>query len=332
MNEIYKILDKNYIKRVFEKKKDFYFPSLKDKKIIDLQIKKDSPAWAENSCLARYKIIFSDSTHKIIRGASHVDGSKKRSFKILNALYQRSLMGNFFKIPKPLDYLEKTKTLLYEETEGMSLSLLLEKRKPELIENIFEKIAQFLFSLHSIEVTKSRAKMFSLRDYGKIFWQIKKILPEFSQLILPLKKIAFLEKLKKPSTFLHGDFYPSNIIIDEDKIALIDFDKAGRGSFFVDLLSFIYWFDLPKIQSLKLSLREIEKIKGVFLKNYCQLARLDFLKTKKELEKFKLKIFLDCLHHVTILAYYGWEKIDKNLKREFKESLEFLLRKIKDCL
>lgn len=330
MKEIFKILEKEYIKKIFEKKKDFYFPDFKKQKIVDLLIKKESPDWAKNSCLAEYKILFSDGRFKFVRATAHINGSKKRSFEIMKYLYQKSLSGNFFQIPRPLDYLEKTKTLLYEKVEGVPLSILLETKKQKLNELMFGKLAEFLFLLHSIKGIKYRVKTFGKEDYKLIFWQIKKILPEFSKLIPSLKKIAFLEKLKKPIAFLHGDFYPSNIIFGE-KISLIDFDKSGRGSPFLDLLAFIYWFELPKIKPLKLSFGEIEKIKEIFLEKYCYLSKINFFKAKKELEKFKIKIFLDCLHYVTILAYHGWEKVDKQLKEEFRESVKKILEKIKEC-
>lgn len=331
--EISKILEKNYVKKIFEKKKFFYFPSLKNEKIVDFQIKKESPDWAENSCRVRYKIIFSNSSFKIIRATAHIDGSKKRSFKIMKHLYQKTLDIDFFQIPRPLDYLEEAKACLYEEIEGTSLSFLFEKKRLKSINLIAEKLAQYLFLLHSTKEMTLKAKMFSQNEYQKIFWQIKKILPEFLNLIPRPQKITFLKELKRPSVFSHGDFYPSNIILDKkNRLALIDFDKAGRSHFFVDPLSFNYWFDLPKIQPLKLSFNEIEELKNKFLETYCRLSKLNFIKTKRELEKFKVKTFLDCLHHVTILAFHGWDKIDRKLKEEMRESIKTLLEKINSFL
>jgi hypothetical protein len=330
--KIFKILEKDYIKKFFEKKRGLYFPSLKNKKIVDIQIKKESPDWAENSCLAKYKIFFSNSNSKTIRGTSHIDGSRERSFKILKFLYQKNPQPDLFEIPRPLDYLKETKTLLYEEVEGTPLSLLLEKERTKSIEKIFEKTAYFLSFLHSIKGIRGKAKFLTLKDYRKTFWQIKKIFPEFSSLIPPLKKISFLESLKKPSDFLHGDFYPSNVIVNENKIGIIDFDKSGRGHFFADLSSFVYWFDLPKIKPIKFSEKEIKKFREIFLKIYCQKKNLDFLKTREKLEKFKVKTFLDCLHYVTILSYYGWKKIDKKLKGQFRGSTKNILKKIKNSL
>lgn len=333
MKKIFKILEQNYIKDIFEKKKEIYFPSLRNKKIIKIEIKKESPKWAKNSCLASYKIFFSNSNFKTIRGTAHIDGSKERSFKILKFLYQKNPQPDLFEIPKPLDYLRETKTLLYEEIEGISLSLLLEKKRTKSIEKIFEKISHFLFFLHSNKEIKKKVKSLTLKDYRKTFWQIKKIFPEFLFLIPPLKKISFLKELERPSDFLHGDFYPSNVIITKkNKIGVIDFDKSGRGHFFIDLSSFFYWFDLPKIKPLKFSEKEIEKLRELFLKSYCQKRNLDFLKIKEELEKVKVKTFLDCLHYVTILSYYGWKKIDQKLKEEFRESTKNILIKIKKSL
>lgn len=327
---IFKILEKPYVQRIFEKKKDLYFPSQQNKKIIDLKIKKESPDWIKKSCLTKYEITFSDLSKKVVRATATIDGSKKRTFRIMNFLYRLPWKERELQIARPLDYIDEVKTFFYEEVPGTPLNLLLEKKKPSL--SIFENVGKFLFQLHAIRNIKTRAILFELNDYKKTFERIKKILPSFSDLIPSLKEIAFLKNLNKGFYFIHADLYPSNIIVDENKIAIVDFDKAGGGYFLVDLLPFYFYFELPQLKPLKFSLDEINEFRNTFLKSYCKLREISLSKIKKELNKFQTKIFLDCLHHVVILAYGGWEIVETDLKKEFTLSIKILLKKLNKAL
>jgi len=328
--DIFKILEKKYIQNLFNKKKNIYFPFLKSKKILNIQVKKRMPEWVKESCLVSYKIFFSDSITKIVWATAKIGESKKRTFKVLSHLYNKGFNKGFFQAPRPLDYIKGQNALFYEEAEGNSLELILEKNKLPL--ELFKKLAEFLFQIHSSRFKKVKAKTLKIKDYKKCLKELKKMTPFCQSILPPLKKIIFLKELNEGNNFIHGDFYPSNIIIGKNKIFLIDFDKAGKGNFLLDLLSFYFWFDLQKIKPLKLSSKEIEKCRNVFLEHYCKLSNLNFPKIKLKLKKFKVKIFLNCLHYVTFRASRGWRKIDQNLKNEFTSSFKILLKKINQSL
>jgi len=330
MKNIFKILEKEYIEKIFKEKKNFYFPSLKNAKITSLEIKKESPDWVKESCLASYKLIFSNGSKKNIWSTAKIGESKEKAFQILSYLYSNGFNKGFFQVQRPLDFIKEINAFFYEKAEGVPLNLILEKRKPST--KLFKKISEFLFKIHSLKFKKFKPKMLKLKDYEECFRELKNLVPQFHQLIPSLKKIIFLEKLREGNYFIHGDFYPSNIIVGKNKLFLIDFDKAGRGNFLIDLLSFYFWFDLPKIKPLKLSLNETEDYKNEFLENYCKLSHLNLKEVKSQLEKFKAKIFLDCLHYVTFRACRGWKKIDEKLRGRFTESIKILLEKINEIL
>jgi len=324
--DVFKILEKKYVQNLFERKKNFYFPSLKNKKILKVQIKKKTPDWVKESCLASYKISFSDSTTKVVWATAKIGESKKRAFETLNHLYNKRFNKGFFQVPRPLDYIREPNAFFYQEVKGDSLELLLEKKK--LAPVLFKRLAEFLFQIHSLDFKGIKARTLGIKDYKECFEELKKLTPSCRSLPPPLKKITFLEKLNKGDCFVHGDFYPSNIIIGQNKLFLIDFDKAGKGNFLLDLLSFYFWFDLPKIKPLKLSSEEIRKYRDTFLMHYCQLSNLNFPEIKAQLKKFKIKIFLNCLHYVTFRALRGWRQIDQNLRSEFTKTFKILLKKI----
>ena len=113
--KIERILNEDYVYKIFEEKKDSYFPSLKKREISDIVVKRISPEWMRQSCLARYKITFSDSSQKIVRATAHIDDSKARVYKIMRKLHSNGFDKRKFQIPKPLDYLKEVFSSKYDK-------------------------------------------------------------------------------------------------------------------------------------------------------------------------------------------------------------------------
>jgi hypothetical protein len=111
MRRIFKILDKSYIEKLFQEKKNIYFPSLKNKKILDIKIEKRTPDWVKESCLASYQVVFSDSIKKVIWATAKIGESKKKAFKILKYLYNKGFNKGAFQVQKPLDYVKEINAL-----------------------------------------------------------------------------------------------------------------------------------------------------------------------------------------------------------------------------
>jgi len=330
--KIEKILDKDYIQKIFKKKVDFYFPRLKSKKISDIEIERVSPVWAKKTCLARYKIIFSNSSKKIIRASAKTDGSKKRTFKIMKYLYENGFDRGKFQIRKPLDYIDEVGALFYEEANGLPLSLILERGKFSF--EIFKDIAELLFKIHSLNgKIKRKAIIVDLTHYKKIFRKIRKLMPSISNYVISEKEIEFINELKNDWGFIHGDFYPGNILINKNRIIAIDFDKAGRGPKLLDAAAFYASLEFPKsLWPLNLSQKERKLAQDNFLRRYCQFNNLNLQKTKAKLNNFLIKIFLDAIYFSGILLFDGWKEIDEKVKRDFSNKIKDLFLKVREYL
>jgi len=330
--KIKKILNKNYIKRIFGKRKDLYFPDCKNKKILDIKIKRISPLWAKKTCQARYEIIFPNSVKKFVRAASNVDGSKKKSFFILNFLYQNGFNRGKFRVPRPLGYEQESLALFYEEASGITLFSVL-KREGRYPLKILKELSKFLLEIHSFKKVDYKIVWLNLKDYSRAFKKIKKIMPNLTGQLFSLNKIAFIKRLNKPSWFIQGDFHPDNIIVKGNKIFIIDFDKAGRGHFLFDLAFFCSSFEFPKsVWLLKFSLAEIKIFQETFLKSYSKIARLNLANLRKDLRKFSAKIFLDALYYLSDMAYESWNKISKKEKEILSLKIKDLLLKIREYI
>ncbi len=325
---IARVLEESYIRKIFEKKKKDYFPSLKNKKISKIEIERVSPVWYTKTCLSKYKVFFSDSSFKTIRGSARVDISNRKIFEIMRCLYENGFNKGKFQVPRPLDYIHKTNLLLYDEAEGAPLALILEKG--QLTSRILKDIAEFLFKLHSFKKIRRRAKIKKLKDYEKTFKRINNMFPKLRTEIVPLKKINFLNDLLEGSSFIHGDFYPGNIIVNHNKIFMIDFDKAGRGSFLEDLSSLSASFEFPKyVWHLNISAKERKKFKQTFLMAYAEAGNMDYSILRKKLKKFSIKTFLKPLYHITDFAWNSWDKIDAQAKMDYFLKIKDLLLKLK---
>ena len=164
--DIFKILDKKYIQNIFEKKKKTFFPSKKGK-ILRVEIKKTSPDWAERTCLAQYKIFFSNNSFKTVRGTAKVDGSRKWSYRVMNYLYENGFKKGRFLVPKPLDYIGTNDLFIYEEVQGEPLSQIIDKN--QYSSKLSKDIAIFLFKIHSLKDIrlKKKALIFTLKDFLK---------------------------------------------------------------------------------------------------------------------------------------------------------------------
>ncbi len=185
-NGFQSIINKEYIANLFFQKKDQYFPKMRGEKIIKIETKKQSPDWMKNSCLVKYKILFSGKKEVTLRATAQIDGSKKEVFKIMEKLYQNNFINKDFQIPRPLDYLKESKALLYEEVPGKPLALLLEQSVP--LPLVFKKIATFLARLHSSKSVNRSAIILKEKEYCQAFIRIKKILPSLTKKIIPVKK------------------------------------------------------------------------------------------------------------------------------------------------
>ena len=329
-SKIFKALEKNFVKQLFEKKSSDYFTQ--SSPIKNIEIERISPYWAERTCLARYKILFSDGSLKIIRGTAKVDGSKKWSYKIMKYLYENGFSGGKFQVPRPLDYIDKTGLFLYEEAIGKPFSLIIQKN--QYSPKFSKDIAKFLFKMHSLKNIKFKKKalIFALKDYLKTYRRIKRLFPQAAKLF-PLKRIRLVQELKEDFSFIHGDFYTGNLITKGNKIILIDFDKTGQGPILYDLASFCACFEFPKsIWPLRLSQVKTNKYQDTFLKSYAEMTKWDLSWLKGVLNKYLAKVFLNSLNYYTGLAYEGWSVFTKKEKEVYHIQIRDLLEKINQYL
>ena len=334
--KIFQALDKTFIQELFKRKKKLFFPSIKEE-ISEIEIERVSPDWAKESCLVRYEILFDNDTKKIVRGTAKAKKSEKSVWQLMKYLYSNDFSAGELQIIRPLDYLADTNLLLYEEAPGFTLTEIIEKENKTITKRILKNIARWLVKLHSLNFEQKKfpkAIFIGQRGYKDIFRKIEKYMPELKNDLIPTNKLNFIDKIwQYKKTLIHNDFYPGNSVSNKKIIFGIDFDRAGRGPFLMDLATFYGALDFPKeIWDLKITRKQRHHFQDVFLKEYCRLRKFDYYSIKSDLKKFLVKIFLDQIHYYTSFMIKGWGSTDKKTKDIFALKIKSLLFKTRQQL
>jgi len=79
----------------------------------------------------------------------------------------------------------------------------------------------------------------------------------------------------------------------------------------------------------KLTERESQKLKHVFLKEYCLINGLSLEKTKREIHPFLIKSFFDQLHYYTGFFLEGRRFMNEKMKEHFTAIIKNILIEIR---
>jgi hypothetical protein len=330
---IFKSIDPSFIDSFFKEKKNVFFPELKNKEIKEIKTKQISPVWAANTCLVRYQIFFNDNTQRIVRGTAKNNSSKKNVWQIMNYLYSNVPDSEELSVPRPLDYLKEINLLLYQEVPGVPLVSILEKNSFSQKKDSLKKAASWLSWLHKVTIKEEipSADFIGPVGYQKAYSEIKKIVPKINS--LPSQKtLDSIDKVWVPEkTIIHNDFYPGNSVVGKKTFFGIDFDRAGLGPSLMDVAALSSFFDFSKrMWPHKMIKKESEKLKEIFVKEYCSINNLDSKETKEKIRLLIIKSFLDQLHYYINFFLEGHLFMDKKTKNHFLMIIKEISIRIKN--
>lgn len=244
MPELHRLFRRNRLKRILRlalQEDDVEVKRLKDAPLpIDIISYKP-----ERSCLFRCVVLRGPAPQprkEVVFGRHYRNDKGARIFRAMEALWHcEARRTGLLRVARPLGYDAVSHTLFQSPVPGIPLNQV--GRQDELAGHT-ARVGISLAALHGSGVTldwqrstKSEAAILSCnakaaaRVHGHAAQQLFRIV---ARLIANVPAIPL-----ETATITHGDFAPTQVMIDGNKLALIDFDRVSMGAPSADIGSFL---------------------------------------------------------------------------------------------
>lgn len=177
-------------------------------------------------------------------------------------------------LARPLGYSEHQRIIVFEWLPGKLLSDWI--LRPDAQGKTLEAVGDALVQVHGqdpsgLACQTRHAEAARVQDAAT---EVAHLCPHLAHQarVLGEKMAHFLLSRPQAHTPLHGDFYAKQVLIDQDVVAVIDFDDAVRGDPAADLGNFVAHLDLDALRG-HFSWNRAQQLSQAFLEGYRQATR-----------------------------------------------------------
>lgn len=226
------------------------------------KIKRDKTYNEEGSLNILYDLVV-DNKKCSIRASTSTFLLKEHDYNVMLYFYKNGFNKAPFLVPQPFAYLKEEKILFYENIVGQKFTDIFKQESAEL-EQYIKNCAFLAQKIHSLKIPS-----FELYDPQSLFenfkfQEISKKFPKTKNLNLIVDKIKINLPKEEKKYLCHGDFNPNNLIIQKDKIYLIDFGLTSVFYKEIDLAAFLAHLRLMLGKNQQL----FEKLEKTFINSY----------------------------------------------------------------
>ncbi len=160
-------------------------------------------------------------------------------YKTMKTLYQVSGGSSLYEIPEPLACLSEDRLLFMSELAGERLT---DRLAHPPVGNLLKMTARALAALHSAPVPDLNIRTIDnlLDDTKATADSLVTLDPQLSTTVEKL--LDWLQELPvlggNDTAFVHGDFYHDQVLLGENKIGILDFDRSYTGDPLADVGNF----------------------------------------------------------------------------------------------
>lgn len=206
-----------------------------------------------------YQILDGSKIKKIRVNASSEE-TRLRGFEVMRFLMHEFNGPKFF-VPKVFFYDIDYNLICYENIEGQ---LLINHLKENSLDKKIILVAKWLNHLHSLEtpdlILPKHEIFFNFEALKKFYPELAKNAPSIINDLKNQVSSDFEPKL------IHGDYQPNNIIFDDDKITVFDFNDSQIADSALDSAKFLTQL---KVMLFRFAdVRRYENLKKLFLDSY----------------------------------------------------------------
>jgi aminoglycoside phosphotransferase (APT) family kinase protein len=200
-------------------------------------------------------------------------GKSARAWEALRRLADAGVFAGAWQVPAPLAHVPETNLVLMGDAPGRPLRDLLSERADGRIEARLRSAASLLAALHRLP--GEGLALCTVEDEGadvlKRAREVAVVAPALARRITALQRAIsgrLTGLIADRSGFLHGCFTPNQLLVDGDRIALIDFDAACCGDPAIDVGQFVA--SMHKYGTKMHERKTMERLTHVFLRQYEQ--------------------------------------------------------------
>ena len=172
-----------------------------------------------------------------------------RAYHAQRDLHDRaSDIGRHLVIAKPIGFLDELRTLVTWAVPGVSLSRIIGRGEDavDAVRSAARAVAEF----HQLDVVaphrslaEDMARLRAAQEY------LASARPDLADAVSGMVQAVALGLESAPSSLIHGDLKPDHILIDNDRVALIDFDLCGAADPVTDVAHLLAFLRKPQERS-----------------------------------------------------------------------------------
>lgn len=291
-NKINSLLDEKFVFDLFKKEILPKYPEFSDIEQIATRLIKDNIWTSTYHVVIEYLAVFVDPEGKPetlpIYCTAHSDEPRLNSFEALTFLWQNGFNRGDLTIPRPLFYSPDFNAFFYQGVSGQNLYQYIRQKDLKTVESVVAKAAAWFAKLHHLSATAAKAKNFNplnslietiIPGMAHAVTKVKEEQPRYFEICRQAYKIINREEKDFFSStrqrwLIHGDAHPENvIIIDKNKIGIIDFTDICLADYARDLGTFLQQLEFMMLRKIG-DQPQAEKIKRLFLNSYFKNAKI----------------------------------------------------------
>ncbi len=205
---------------------------------------------------------------------TYADDRGRDIYSLQDRLYQLAAKADKFKIPKPIAYLPERKLFMMESLSGRQLlDELLGNNGVEAVRLTAQALA-YLNRADTAGIQVKRIETY-LDEAVATVDMLRHITPETQaeagECLYMLLSYRYLGENPLPG-FVHGDFYYGQVLSEDSRVGIIDFDRSHSGDVTADIGNFCAHLKLLRIEG---RLKEDGKLERNFRDAYRDTSRLD---------------------------------------------------------
>jgi hypothetical protein len=154
--------------------------------------------------------------------------------------------GHPFELAPLIAYLPEDRVLVQDEVSAISLPYIIRKAEPEKAVDAVRRAARAIAALHRLPIAAPQHRVEVERtDPGRVrrsAESLRSSRPDLEVAVAEIEKGIYggLEAINElPSVPVHGDLKPPHILVEEERVVLLDLDKFAAGDPMLDVTSML---------------------------------------------------------------------------------------------